>query len=134
MRAAVSEARVVTVEAVGAGAGSVSRDLAVVAAAVAWVGGRLGGWVAACASGAVPGRFGLSHALAHGDHAVAGLADALEHVRGEIVGGQVVDVVGDGEEVVVAGGFAIEGSVDVVLGVLDLVDGELVVVCVVVSL
>lgn len=123
LAAAVAKAGVVAGEAVGSSAGSVSRDLS--------AGRRVGGvgrGVSTSATSAVPGRFSLSHALAHSYHPIAGLANALEHVGGQVVGSQLMNVMGNCKEIIIRWVLAIESVVNVVLGVLDLLTGKLIVI------
>ena len=85
---------------------------------------------ASTVSSAVPVSLGVTEALANGDRLVAELSDGRQHVVGEVVNSLVVDVVTNGQPLR-RGSRSTVGSdvaLEVVLGVLNLVDIILVVV------
>ena len=85
---------------------------------------------ASSVSSAVPVSLGVTEALANGDRLVAELSDGRQHVVGEVVNSLVVDVVTNGQPLR-RGSRSTVGSdvaLEVVLGVLNLVDIILVVV------
>ena len=85
---------------------------------------------ASTASRAVPVSLRITEALANGDRLVAELSDGRQHVVGEVVNCLVVDIVTDGQPLR-RGSRSTVGSdvaLEVVLGVLDLVDIILVVI------
>lgn len=108
-----------------AGTGSLAR-------ATLAVGGDGGAGVAAAvgrggydfAGLAVPVCFGLAHALAHGDAAVALGLEVLEHVASEVECRLLVDVVGNGQTVTSgwATGSGVEDALEVILGDLDVLE------------
>lgn len=120
-RAAVAKGR--------AGTGSLARAaLAVGGDGGAAVAAAVGRGVYDLAGLAVPVCFGLAHALAHGDAAVALGLEVLEHVASEVKSGLLVDIVGNGQTVTSgwAAGSGVEDALEVILGDLDV--RELVVV------
>jgi hypothetical protein len=75
----------------------------------------------------VPVGFGVVHALANGDGSPALAVDIVEHVASQVQRGELVNVVGDSEPLVV-GASGIKTVLEVVFGNLDLLRGLLVVV------
>ena len=89
----------------------------------------LGGGASA-ASSAVPVSLRVAEALTDGDSLVAETSECGQHIVGEVVGGLVVNIVANAQPLR-SGGSSTVGSdvtLEVVLGVLDLVDVVLVVV------
>lgn len=82
----------------------------------------------AAAGRAVPVGLVIAKALADGNSSVASALESLEHELSQVLGGLLVNVVSNGQEVVAGSGLASKGLGEVVLGVLDLVRGSVVVV------
>jgi len=76
----------------------------------------------------VPVRLRLAQALAQSNQLVSLCLHGLDHVASQVLGGLLVDIVCDGLESVRLGVTRVDGLLDVVLGVLDLVWGYVVVV------
>lgn len=85
---------------------------------------------ASAVSSAVPVSLGITEALANGDRLVAELSDGRQHVVGKVVNCLVVDIVTDGQPLRRGsrGTVGSDVALEVVLGVLNLVDIILVVV------
>jgi len=87
--------------------------------------GRSGGRVA------VPVFLGILHTLAHGDSPETLSVEVVEHVYGEVLGGQLVDVMADDKPITVvwvSGITGINALLEIVLGDLNLLGSQLVVV------
>lgn len=136
-RAAITESRPLAGLTGGATAGSILRDLgrggggggrSGRSGRSGSGGGRSGRGEDTATGRTVPVSLVISKALADGNSSVTSILESLEHELGQVLGGLLVDVVSDGEEVVVGRVLASEGVREVVLGVLDLVRGGVVVV------